>query len=221
MTTEMFDDLVDLTQPEDPTTEAPAQTTSEPEAEWPKKVDSVPEGSKTVQEFADHIKALLVEKLVSEGKSLYEAVAADSRINPNSVYQYAKRDNNPMPSYLVSSVNDDGTPGDPKIFIPTQEATEWWMNRPERGGSGTSGPTAEQDIEKLLYKAGKKANLLERLQVRLVALTEMVEKQSKLRDRYGERLEEAGKTWDEANAAFQNKVEEDADKESADSEIEG
>lgn len=221
MTTPMFDDLVDLQKPEQPAETVAGgadEATPENTNEWPKTVDSTPDGVKTVQEFADHIKALLVEKLVNEGVSLYDAIAQNSRVNTNSVYQYTRREKNPMPSYLVKTTNEDGTPGDPKIFIPTDEATEWWMNRPERGSGAGLG---EQDVEKLLYKAGKKAALVEKLLKRKVALDEAIEKQSKLRDRYGERLAENGKTWDEANAAYQSKVEEDADKESEESEIPG
>ena len=222
MTAPSFDDLVDLTQPEQPAetasnaSDVPPQNTP---GEWPKTVDAAPEGAKTVQEFADHIKALVVEKLVSDGTSLYDAIAQNSRVNTNSVYQYTRRDKNPMPSYLVRTKNEDGTAGDPKIFIPTIEATEWWMNRPERGSGGPALP--EQDIEKLLYKAGKKAALVEKLVARKVTLDAAIEKQAKLRDRYGERLVENGKTWDEANAAYQSKVEQDADKESEKSEIPG
>ena len=215
--TPMFDDLVDLNQPA--TTPQPDESTApESTSQWPQTVDAAPEGVKTVQEFADHIKALLVEKQVNEGTSLYDAVAQNSRVNPNSVYQYARREKNPMPSYLVRSTNEDGTPGDPKIFIPTDEATEWWMNRPERGSGASLG---EEDIEKLLYKAGKKAALVEKLLARKATLDAAIEKQSKLRDRYGERLEENGKNWNEANAAYQSRVEEDADKESEESEIPG
>lgn len=221
MTTPMFDDLVHLQTTEQPAEPAAAESNGavqENPSEWPKMVDAAPEGAKTVQEFADHIKALLVEKQVSEGASLYDAIAQNSRVNTNSVYQYARREKNPMPSYLVRTTNEDGTPGDPKICIPTDEATEWWMNKPERGaGSGLP----EQDVEKLLFKAGKKAALVKKLETRLVYVQELLEKQTKLRDRYGERLAENGKTWDEANAAFQSKVEEEADKESADSEIPG
>lgn len=213
MTTPMFDDLVEINQPEAPVTDEP---TAESNGQWPKTVDAAPQGVKTVQEFADHIKALLVERLVSEGKSLYEAIAENSRVNTNSVYQYARRDKNPMPSVLVRTTNeDDGTPGDPKIFIPTDEATEWWMNRPERGSAGL----AELDVEKLLFKAGKKAAFVEKLLARQENLATVLERQTRLRDRYGERLEASGKTWDEANAAYQEQVEKDADKDSKENEI--
>lgn len=220
MTTPMFDDLVDLERPEQP--EQPVETSEagDSTAEWPKTVDVAPEGAKSVQEFADHIKALLVERLVAEGTPIYEAVAQGSRVNTNSVYQYTRRDKNPLPSLLVKTTNEDGTPGDPKILIPTEEATQWWMNRPERG-PGAAGSLPEEDVEKLLYKAGKKAAYVQRLLSRKATLDAVIEKQTKLRDRYGERLMENGKSWDEANAAYQSKEEEKADKESVDSEIPG
>lgn len=214
-----FDDLVELQKPEEApeaVAETPTEATEETPSEWPKSVDEAPEGAKTVQEFADHIKALLVEKLVGEGVSLYDAIAQNSRVNTNSVYQYTRRDKNPMPSFLVRTTNEDGTPGDPKIFIPTDEATEWWMNRPERGAGST---LAADDVEKLLVKAGKKASQVADLEARLARVTAALEKQTKLRDRYGERLQENGKTWEEANAAFQATVEAEADEESAKSEI--
>lgn len=218
-TDQMFDDLVTLSQPEEPAQSAPAATdtpTQENTNEWPKTVEAAPEGAKTVQEFADHIKALLVERLVSEGVTIYDAVAEGSRVNTNSVYQYTRRDKNPMPSLLVKTTNEDGTAGESKIYIPTDEATEWWMNRPERS---TTSNLPEEDVEKLLYKAGKKFALVERLEARRATLEGQIAKQTKLRDRYGERLTENGKTWDEAKAAYQSRVEEDADQESADSEI--
>lgn len=211
VTAPIFDDLVDLAQPEsnpEPTTEAKADTNGH----WPKVVDTTPDGVMTVQEFADHIKALLVEKLVNEGTPLYEAVASQSRVNTNSVYQYAKRDKNPMPSVLVKTDEED----EGRIYIPTEEATEWWMNRPERG-SGV-GPD-EQDVEKLLYKAGKKADQVFKLNRRLENVQETLDKQTKLRDRYGERLAEVGKTWEEAYAKYQEAVEKDAEKEASESEI--
>lgn len=218
MTAPSFDDLVELSQPEATVTTETNESTPESNghAEWPKTVDSAPDGVKTVQEFADHIKALLVERLMNEGKTVYEAVAENSRVNTNSVYQYARRDKNPMPSVLVRTTNEDGTSGDPKIFIPVVEATEWWMNRPERG-SGAN--LAEEDLDKLLYKAGKKADLVDRLETRQRTLAETLAKQVKLRDRYGERLAEAGKTWEEANAAFAAQAAKDAETESAESEI--
>lgn len=201
---------------------APAEAEQTNGSEWPKTltlpVGERPEGSATVAEFADIVNRELVkaevERLMSdEDKSPVEAAMAamNVQVSQASFYQAVKAQRNPIPFYTVRHevpvLDDNGQDTgevkvDEKTYIPVDVALEFWKNRPTRGGAGV-GRSTEEELEKRLYRAGKKLADLKAAQERHAKLTANIERMKGQVDDYQKRLEVDGKTLDDATEAFE------------------
>lgn len=198
-----FSDLTDLV-PSADSTDTPAESSNGSSNEWPKTLTDVPageipDGCVTVQDFAARISAKLAEQKVAEGMDLFEAVAA-SQVLPQNFYNAIKRDKDPMPSVKVPTEG-----GEDRVYIPIDEATEWYLNRPARGGSGA--PRSEEEVTSRLRRAGSAKQKLDEMEARYEKFTARLDKQRSLVNRYGELLAEDGKTWEEATRVFEESAE--------------
>lgn len=231
MTANIFDDMLAETsapegESETQATDAPAEATDTNAGDWPQTVTlpagERPEGSVTVAEFADLVNKQVVEarvtELLSEGKTPLEAAmeAMTSQVSQASFYQAVKAQRNPLPHYIVKHevavVDAEGnatgaTETTEKTYIPADVALEFWKTRPTRGAGAAR--STEEEIEKRLYRAGKKVADLKAAQERLVKLTENVKRMEGQVSDYKARLEADGKTLDDATAAYEAQVEKD------------
>lgn len=185
-------------------------------------VGETPEGAVQVAEFAkavnDQLVGERVQQLLSEGKSALEAAmeGMTAQVSQASFYQAVKAQRNPLPHievrYNVPVLDENGqdtgeTKVDTKVFIPLEAGLEFWKNRPTRGGAGAA--RTEEDIEKRLYKAGKKLADLNAAKARLEKLTENVKRMQGQVDKYNEWLTADGKTLADATAAYEAQAEKD------------
>lgn len=240
--TDIFADLVNErgTNPEaDPDTDstnAPAEATETNAAEWPKTLTlpagEAPEGAVQVAEFAkivnERVVSERVQELLAAEKTPLEAAmeAMTSQVNQASFYQAVKAQRNPLPHYVVQYevpvLDAEGnetseTKTEEKTFVPVEVGLDWWKNRPTRGGGVSR--SSEEDIEKRLFRAGKKVADLTSARERLAKLTAVVAKMEGQVGDYQKRLEADGKTLDDATAAYEAQAEKDeAEKEITDNE---
>lgn len=237
--TDIFDDLVaGKTEgtSEAEGTEATAEAGETNAAEWPKTLTlpagERPENSATVAEFADIVNKQLVRERVAEllaqDVDVVEAAtqAISSQVNQASFYQAVKAQRNPMPHFVVQyevavldgEGNETGeTKTEEKTYVPVDVALDWWRNRPTRGGGGAA--RSEEDVEKRLYRAGKKVADLKAAQSRLAKLTENVDRMKSQVENYEKLLEADGKSLDDATAVYEKALEaEEAEKAIADNE---
>lgn len=176
-----------------------------------------PEGAVQVAEFAKLVNEKLVgdrvQELLSEGKAPYEAAmeALNAQVSQASFYQAVKAQRNPLPHYEVRYeipvVDENGAETgevkvETKVFIPVEAGIEFWQTRPTRGGGGAA--RTEEDIEKRLFRAGKKAVNLRSAEARLEKLTENVKSMREQLEKYTEWLTADGKTLDDAIKVYED-----------------
>lgn len=174
--------------------------------EWPKYIDDlppgeVPQGCMTIPDFASHLTAMSVQRLVDGGAFLNEAVR-DGIVKDARVYQAIKATRNPLPYVVVRNLvttPDNESKVQERTYVPVAEATKSWFERPERG-SATE--LTEDDLEKFVLRAGKAKAKLELTKKRHARVSEQLDKQTKLHDKYTTLLAERGKSWEEAVTAY-------------------
>lgn len=156
---DIFDDLADTTTPSEESTanvvsdsDAPeatdtsttvedgnAQDDVEPAVET---VSEVPEGAVSVTEFA----ALLTRHFMKEKVLANEDFDNTEYVVPTSVYQTVKAAKDKIPHVLVKVEGSD----EPKVYILSAEALEWWLARRERlatRGTGISKSASQRTPE--------------------------------------------------------------------------
>jgi hypothetical protein len=157
-----------------------------PDVERPKitvqDVSEIPAGYVSVKTFAFTMTQRNFQNRIENGQTPTE----NDMVPEQLVYISTQAKRHTIPSAQL--VLPSGTEVRGGVVLPLEAAMAAWDARPERGEGTGRGPLDANQIEARVLRAGKAHSRLAKL-----------EKQVK---RYGELLEEVGKTWQDAKEAY-------------------
>lgn len=141
---------------------------------------AAPEGCMSVTDFAAHLTMTAMMERMQKG----ETVDATSYVNYTNVLNACKAKRDPLPTVLVQDAD-----GSVRPYIPVNEGTEAWNNRPVRGSGEGRATSGRLDDDKLIkvYRETKEA--IEKAENRITKANELLAKKRPLLERRVSQLE--------------------------------